>query len=149
MLAIPAYIIPRALWPDKPVLSRGNWFNIVYMNQPSFTTSSAAITVFGEGYLFSGWLGTVISSLILGAVVALVFRGFVSSGLLPVYLALMPTFIDVESQFTGMVVALAQRMVVFVLVYWLMVIVTRRQQTLRQAREQARLRLTNRGPANS
>jgi hypothetical protein len=120
-LAVPAYVIPRALWRDKPILSRGVWFSIVYLNQPDFTTSSAAITVFGEGYMFAGWIGTMLACLILGLLLAGIYRITAGVGLWAVYIALVPTFIDVEGQFTGMFVALIQRTVVFLLVYALIV----------------------------
>lgn len=120
-LAIPAYVIPRALWRDKPVLSRGNWFAIVYLNQPDFLKSSAAITIFGEGYMYAGWIGMMLACLILGLLLAGIYRITAGVGLWAIYIALVPTFMDVEGQFTDMLVALVQRMVVFVLAYWLMV----------------------------
>ncbi|MEM4724134.1 MAG: hypothetical protein QXP01_03905 [Candidatus Hadarchaeum sp.] len=119
-LAIPAYVIPRALWPDKPVLSRGNWFAIMYLNQPEFVPSSAAITVFGEGYMYAGWLGVVLACFILGVQLAWVYRWTASAQLWAIYLALIPTFIDAEAQFTGMFVASVQRTVVFLAVYALL-----------------------------
>lgn len=119
-LAIPAYVIPRVLWPDKPILSRGNWFGIVYLNQPEFSLSSAAITVFGEGYMYAGWLGVIIACLIFGVQLAWVYRWTAGAQVWAVYLALIPTFIDMEAQFTGMFVALIQRTVVFFAVYALL-----------------------------
>lgn len=119
-LAIPAYVVPRVLWPDKPILSRGNWFGIVYLNQPEFSLSSAAITVFGEGYMYVGWLGVILACLILGVQLAWVYRWTAGAQVWAVYLALIPTFIDMEAQFTGMFVALIQRTVVFFAVYALL-----------------------------
>ncbi len=126
-LAIPAYVIPRALWRDKPILSRGNWFAITYLNQPDFLSTSAAITVFGEGYMFSGWIGAALACLILGLLLAFLYQNTAAVGLWPIYLALVPTFVDVEGQFTGMIVALLQRIVVFTAFYWLMVRLSERQ----------------------
>lgn len=120
-LAIPAYVIPRALWPDKPILSRGQWFGMVYLNQPEFINSSAAITIFGEGYMYAGWIGTVLACLLLGFQLAAIYRFTAGAGLWAVYISLIPTFIDAEAQFTGMFVALVQRSVVFLAVYALMV----------------------------
>ena len=82
-LAIPAYVIPRAIWADKPILSRGNWFGITYLNYPTFITSSAAITVFGEGYMYAGWIGTILACFILGLLLSYLYRKTVSSNFNP------------------------------------------------------------------
>lgn len=125
-LAIPAYVIPRVIWQDKPNLNLGVWFSINYLNMPESTTSSAATTIFGEGYMFAGWFGTALACLILGLLLAFLYRNTVSAGLLPVFLALTPSFLDVETQFTGMFVALVQKFIVFVLFYWMIVTLSRR-----------------------
>ncbi len=144
-LAVPAYVIPRALWRDKPVLSRGNWFSIVYLNQPDFLKSSAAITIFGEGYMYAGWIGTMLACLILGLLLAGTYRITAGVGLWAIYIALVPTFIDVEGQFTDIFVALVQRLVVFVLAYWLMVWLSnprRLSSTFGVPRQSSALKLT-------
>ena len=125
-LAIPFYVVPRALWPEKPVLSRGNWFAITYLGQPSFLTSSAAITVFGEAYMFVGWLGAALATLSFGVLLGFLYRQLVSSGLLAVFLATTPTFLDVEGQFMGIFVATIQITVVYLLAYWLIVMISSR-----------------------
>ncbi len=125
-LAIPTYLIPRSLWPDKPELTKGVWFAINYLNQPSSNTSSAAITVFGEGYMLAGWVGTVLACALLGLFLAFTYQKTMQSGLLPVFLALAPTFMDIEGQFTGLVVALIQRLLIFMFIYWLMAVLSRR-----------------------
>lgn len=117
-LAIPAYLIPSIFWPDKPILSQGNAFAITYLGMPSFTTSSAAITVFGEGYMIGGWLGTIIACLTVGLLLGMLYRQTVSVGFLALYLAMIPTFIDFEAQFIGLFVAMIQKVVVFTVIYW-------------------------------
>jgi hypothetical protein len=128
-LAIPTYLIPRAFWPDKPELSKGNWFAITYLNEPSFTTSSAAITVFGEGYMIAGWAGTLLVCVILGFLLGFIYQKLAASGLIFVYLALVPTFMDIEGQFTGILVALIQKLVIFLIVYWVIVMLSARSAT--------------------
>ena len=65
-LALPASLIPRAFWPDKPTLSRGVWFSSTFRGLEEDTTSYSAMTIFSEGYLFYGWTGTVLAMLIAG-----------------------------------------------------------------------------------
>lgn len=116
---LPAYLVPRGIWADKPELTQGNWYSLNYLNMPSFTTSSTAITVFGEGYIIFGWLGTIIASGLLGLLLAYLYRKTVPVGLEAILIALVPTFLDVEGQFTVMFVGLIQRALIFFLVYWI------------------------------
>lgn len=120
LLMVPAYIIPRAVWSSKPITAKGVWFSINYLNLPSFTTSSGAMTIFGEGYIFYGWIGSIIISFILGGILSLLFKNTVLVGLTPVFIALLPTFLDVETQFSGLFVALIQKAVIFLFVYWIL-----------------------------
>jgi hypothetical protein len=120
-LAIPAYIVPRAIWQDKPILSRGVWFSITYLNHPDDTVTSSAMTIFGEAYIFAGWMGSLLALFSLGLLLALLFRKTMSLASFPLFLALLPNYLDIEGQFTGMIVELLQRTVVLVLVYWLLI----------------------------
>jgi hypothetical protein len=120
-LAIPSYLIPRVLWPSKPILSQGVWFSIVYLNQPSNTTSSSAMTVFGEGYIFAGWPGTLFVCCLLGLLLSFLYVNTARAGSVPILLALVPIFIDVEGQFTTILVALIQQGVVLLIIYALLV----------------------------
>ena len=71
-LTLPAGLIPRVLWPDKPSLSRGVWFSSAFRGLEADTTSYSAMTIFSEGYLYYGWTGTVLAMLIAGTVLAVV-----------------------------------------------------------------------------
>lgn len=117
-LAIPAYIVPRALWPGKPVLSRGKWFNIQYFGAPEDTNTSLAMTIFGEGYIYAGWAGAMFASFCYGFLLALLYRVTVSAGLPYIFLALLPSFIDIEGQFSSLVIGLLQLTPIMMLIYW-------------------------------
>ncbi len=114
-LAIPAYVVPRAIWVGKPVASAGNRFAIDYLNAAPQTSSSAAVTLFGEGYMIFGWTGVAMVGLLHGMILGALLRKLGSAGLGFLLLALLPTFVDFESPFTSMTVALVQRLVVFLL----------------------------------
>lgn len=119
-LAIPTYFIPRVFWPQKPVLSKGIWFSITYLKLPYTTASSSAMTVFGEGYIFSGWSGVVIVGLSIGFLYGIIYKATMQAGLEPVLIALTPAFIDIEGQFSTLVVGLVQHLLVYLLVYWIL-----------------------------
>jgi hypothetical protein len=121
-LEIPTLFIPRVLWFSKPDLNSGVWFTVNYFNIPKPYASSAAITIFGEGYMYAGGFGTMLVGIFLGFLLAFLYRNTASAGLVPVLLALVPTFIDVEGQFSGMFVALVEKWVVYIFFYWLVVI---------------------------
>jgi len=59
-------IIPRAVWPGKPVLSIGRWFALSYYGFPPTNLSSVAITQIGDLYLNFGWAGVFLGMLLLG-----------------------------------------------------------------------------------
>ncbi|MCS6882527.1 MAG: hypothetical protein RMK84_01250 [Oscillochloridaceae bacterium] len=115
-LAIPAYVVPRALWPDKPVITEGVSFSIAYLNHPSSTKTSSVRTIFGQAYIFSGWPGVVLACIVLGFALALFVRKLAYSGLAPVYLALIPDLIDIENSYVSLVIQTAQRVVVLLVI---------------------------------
>jgi hypothetical protein len=119
-LALPAGLIPRAFWSDKPTLSRGVWFSSTFRGLAQDTTSYSAMTIFSEGYLFYGWTGTVLAMLIAGALLAVVRRRLDNPHLALVYLALVPTILQIEPELSSYLTTLVQRSLVFLLVFVLL-----------------------------
>jgi hypothetical protein len=119
-LALPASLIPRVFWPDKPTLSRGVWFSTTFRGLQQDTTSWSAMTIFSEGYLFYGWTGVVLAMLIAGVLLALVHRGLDTPRLKIVYLALVPTILQIEPEFSSYFTTLVQRSLVFLGVFLLL-----------------------------
>jgi hypothetical protein len=119
-LALPAGLIPRAFWPDKPTLSRGVWFSSTFRGLDKDTTSYSAMTIFSEGYLFYGWTGTVLAMLIAGALLAVVRRRLDNPRLVLVYLALVPTILQIEPELSSYLTTLVQRSLVFMVVFVLL-----------------------------
>ena len=69
--------IPRAIWPSKPIVSLGGWFNTeVYGGGPN---NAAAITVPGDFYLNFGWLGVPIGMLLYGALLRVITVGLLET----------------------------------------------------------------------
>jgi hypothetical protein len=119
-LALPASLIPRAFWRDKPQISRGVWFSSAFRGLDEDTTSSSAMTIFSEGYLFYGWTGTVMAMLIAGALLAVVRRCLDNPRLTLVYLALVPTILQIEPEISSYLMTLVQRAAVFLAVFVLL-----------------------------
>jgi hypothetical protein len=119
-LTLPASLIPRVLWPDKPTLSRGVWFSSTFRGFKDDTTSYSAMTIFSEGYLFYGWTGAVLAMAILGVALAVVRCRLDNPRLVLVYLALVPTILQIEPEFSSYITTLIQRSVVFLVVFVLL-----------------------------
>jgi hypothetical protein len=119
-LGLPANLIPRAIWPDKPVLSRGRWFSANFRGLEESTTSSSAMTLFGESYLFFGWTGLVIGMCIAGTALAGLHRFLDRPGTAVVYLALVPMLLDIEPELSSYLTTIVQRSVVFVIAFVLL-----------------------------
>jgi hypothetical protein len=119
-LNIPASLVPRVIWPDKPVSSRGVWFSVNFRGLDETTTSSSAMTLFSEGYLFFGWTGVMLGMLLVGAALAVLRRALDNPRLALVYLALLPTILNIEPDLTLYLITLIQRSLVFVIVFALL-----------------------------
>lgn len=83
MTYVPAGLIPRALWPDKPTVTQGVWFT-EYIGFPAHAgqpTLSLGITATGELYWNFGFVGILIGMLTIGALLGMLWRLAVEAGI--------------------------------------------------------------------
>ncbi len=59
-------VIPRALWPGKPILDTGYQFSQLYYGLPASIYSSSAITPAGDLYRHGGWVPVLAGMFVLG-----------------------------------------------------------------------------------
>jgi hypothetical protein len=59
-------LIPRALWPGKPILDSGYEFSQTYYELPATVYTSSAIPPVGDLYLHGGWIPVVVGMFLLG-----------------------------------------------------------------------------------
>jgi hypothetical protein len=59
-------LIPRALWPGKPILDTGYEFGQQYFELPPTIYSSTTITPIGDLYRHGGWLPVLLGMFVLG-----------------------------------------------------------------------------------
>lgn len=121
MLSFPALLVPRAIWPEKPVVTQGISFSHEYLNYPAIVESSSAVTVFGEGYMFAGWPSALVVCAVLGVLLAVIYRVIIEAGLVALGISLLPTVIDLENQFSVMSLGLIQNLVVYSFVTYLII----------------------------
>jgi hypothetical protein len=65
-----AEIVPRAVWPGKPIVATGYQFSQQYFGLPSGLTSSA-VTPVGDLYTYGGWPPLIAGMFLLGCLVRL------------------------------------------------------------------------------
>jgi hypothetical protein len=125
----PLYILPRFIWQDKPILSRGVWFSITYLNYPSTTRSSSAMMMAGEAYMFGGWITVAIAMFSIGMLLAFVYRTTVNRGLPVATITILPAYMHIEGQFTVIFTAIVQTTLVTLFLYWLLMQLTELPRT--------------------
>jgi hypothetical protein len=73
---LPAALIPRALWPNKPSVTQGAWFTF-YLGSaasPDAATTSIGMTATGELYWNFGVFGVVIGMFLIGLAIGTLWR---------------------------------------------------------------------------
>ena len=98
-------LVPRAVWPGKPILDTGYEFSQIYYELPASTYTSSAITPVGDLYQHGGWIPVIAGMFILGCGVRLLddvidVRGNPHSMFL--FLLLFPTLVKQENDWVGM-----------------------------------------------
>jgi hypothetical protein len=61
-----AYLIPRAVWPGKPVLDPGYKFSQEYYGTPATEYTAAAVTPEADLYRYGGWVPMITGMALLG-----------------------------------------------------------------------------------
>jgi hypothetical protein len=102
--ALAADMIPRALWPGKPVNASGYQFSQEYYETPSQIYSSPAITPWGDLYRHGGWAPVIAGMLVLGGLFRVLddvldVRSDPAAGLL--VLALFPALVMAEKDWVS------------------------------------------------
>jgi hypothetical protein len=59
-------VVPRAIWPGKPILATGYQFSQEYYGLSSTVYTSSAITPIGDLYRHGGWIPVIIGMALLG-----------------------------------------------------------------------------------
>jgi hypothetical protein len=65
-------LVPRAIWPGKPILATGYQFSQQYYDLPPTVYSSSAITPVGDLYRHGGWVPVIVGMSLLACIVRLI-----------------------------------------------------------------------------
>ncbi len=66
-----AGMVPRAIWPAKPIILTGYQFSQEYFDLPSTLYTSTAVTAVGGLFIHGGWVPVIAGMLLLGCAVRL------------------------------------------------------------------------------
>jgi len=113
-----ADIVPRAIWPSKPILATGYQFSQQYYDIPSTTYTSSAITPIGDLYRHGGWIPVIAGMFLLGCGVRLlddVLDIRVSPQSIFLILLISPALIKEESDWVTLLAALPATVLIWLL----------------------------------
>jgi hypothetical protein len=113
-------LIPRALWPEKPILATGYEFGQEYYGLPPTVYSSTTITPIGDLYRYGGWMPVLIGMFVLGCGIRLLddfldVRGNPHTVFLTLFL--FPSLVMSEQDWITLLAAIPA----FILLWWLTV----------------------------
>ena len=118
-------LIPRALWPDKPSVNDANrFYQVAYgLTDPDqLETVSIAVGTVAESFINFGWWGPFLIMIPVGIFFDYFQHAFLArdSGAVmnAIGIALIPTFLAVESQLAQYFAGISQSIVVVLLVLW-------------------------------
>ncbi len=76
--AVAYALIPRFLWPEKPLVQLGSWFAVeigtATIGDNGRANNSINMTIMGEFYVDFGWLGVVIGCFLFGGIIRMLWN---------------------------------------------------------------------------
>ena len=113
-------LVPRAIWPDKPIISPGAEFDGIFRGY--FVQSSLAIGFIAEAYWNLGWLGVILISAMIGLQMGWFTRrwhlfcqhGFIYSGIFLMSPLIIKQSLWVETNIVGGYVGGVVKLMIYV-----------------------------------
>ena len=99
-----AALVPRAVWPDKPILDPGYEFSQTYYELPATVYTSSAITPVGDLYRYGSWTPVIVGMFLLGCGVRLLDDAMDVYGnphSVFLFLLLFPSLVKQEDDWVG------------------------------------------------
>lgn len=111
-------LVPRAVWPDKPILIPGYQVSQEYYGLPPTVINSSAITPVGDLYRHGGWIPVIAGMFLFGCGVRLldnVLDVRVSPHAIFLVLLLFPTLVKNETDWLGLLVGIPATVLIWLL----------------------------------
>jgi threonine/homoserine/homoserine lactone efflux protein len=115
-------LVPRAVWPGKPILDTGYEFSQTYYELPATIYSSSAVTPVGDLYRHGGWIPVIVGMFLLGCGIRLLDDVLDVSGnphSMFLFLLLFPSLVKQEDDWVGMVAGIPGTLLVWLLAIYL------------------------------
>lgn len=130
-------LIPRAIWPGKPVLNGGYEFGQTYYDLPATVYTSYAVTPVGDLYRHGGWIPVIVGMFLLGCGTRLLddvmdVRGNPHAVFL--FVLLFPSLVKQENDWVGMLAGLPGTLLI-----WLFAIYVTFRKSGRTPRSRSRV----------
>jgi len=120
-----AALVPRAVWPGKPILDSGYEFSQTYYELPATVYTSSAITPVGDLYLHGGWIPVIVGMFLLGCGVRLlddvmdVMDVNGSPHCVFLFLLLFPSLVKQEDDWVGTLAGIPGTLLIWLLATYL------------------------------
>lgn len=111
-------IVPRAIWPGKPILATGYQFSQQYYDLSATVYTSSAITPIGDLYRHGGWIPVLVGMFLLGCGVRLlddVLDVRVNAHAIFLVLLLFPSLVNGEDDWATFLAGISVTVVIWLL----------------------------------
>jgi len=115
-------VIPRVIWPGKPILNSGYDFSQTYYELPASVYTSSAIPPVGDLYIHGGWIPAIVGMFLLGCGVRIlddVMDVYGSPQCVFLFLLLFPSLVLQEDGWTAMLAGLPGTLVIWLFATYL------------------------------
>jgi hypothetical protein len=115
-------VVPRALWPGKPILDTGYQFSQTYYQLPSSVYTSSSITPEADLYRHGGWVPVLVGMFLLGCGVRLldhVVDVHANPHSIFLVLLLFPSLVNQENDWVGLIAGVPGAIVIWLVGIWL------------------------------
>jgi hypothetical protein len=115
-------LVPRALWPGKPILDTGYQVSQEYYELPSSVYTSSSITPVADLYRHGGWIPVIVGMFLLGCAVRVLDDVLDVSGnphSMLLFLLLFPALVNQEGDWIGTLAGIPGTLVVWLLAVYL------------------------------
>jgi hypothetical protein len=115
-------LVPRAVWPGKPLLDPGYQFSQAYYDLPSTVYTSSAITPVGDLYRHGGWIPVMVGMFLLGYGIRFlddVLDVNDNPQSIFLFLLMFPILVKQETDWVGMLAGLPETLLLWLFAIWL------------------------------
>jgi hypothetical protein len=115
-------LVPRALWPGKPILDTGYQISQEYYDLPATLYTSSAVTPVGDLYRHGGWIPVIVGMFVLGYLTRLlddVMDVSRDPRAVFLFLLLFPSLVNQEDDFVGMLAGIPGTLLIWLFVVYI------------------------------